>query len=169
MAGHVRFESGVIRHFEYNATVSRACPALRNTVDEVHDHWKNNGDAECTCGGSEPVTISVDYGDGIEWQGMACLNCMAITDGFDPYAVYEEDRHLSYAMAMPSTPPRHEAPSEPMEMDAVTELCNILRESKARVLFWVCPKCPVGRVTWNKDGDKSIPRCEQCGIVGLPQ
>lgn len=53
--------------------------------------------------------------------------------------------------------------------DALTQLCDLLRESNVRMLFWICPTCPPGTVTWAREKGKSTPRCEQCGMCGDPQ
>lgn len=53
--------------------------------------------------------------------------------------------------------------------DPVKALCALLDESGARVVFWVCQDCPIGRVTWKRANGKSTPRCEQCGKEGLPR
>lgn len=50
--------------------------------------------------------------------------------------------------------------------DLIDELCELLRQSGARVVFWTCPECPSGRVSWTHAKDKSTPRCEQCGKQG---
>jgi hypothetical protein len=50
--------------------------------------------------------------------------------------------------------------------DLLDQPCDILAESGARMVFWVCPDCPAGKVTWKHEGGKSTPHCEQCGKDG---
>ena len=51
--------------------------------------------------------------------------------------------------------------SAPMDDDPIKELCDILREYKVRVVFWVCPNGCRGRVVWNHD--KTDATCQVCG------
>lgn len=47
------------------------------------------------------------------------------------------------------------------EFDAVKELCDILREGKVRVVFWVCPRDCQGRVEWSNNCTEA--ECKTCG------
>lgn len=59
--------------------------------------------------------------------------------------------------------PQYGADSSP---DPLKELCALVSASGLRMVFWVCPNCPSGRVTWDHAEGRSIPRCEQCGRQG---
>ncbi len=83
--GKVKFTNGEVKSFEYDATVSYVCPRLHDSVDGVQEHWRADNRRKCTCGKHESVTLAVDYGGGIQWDGRACKHCMAITHGFTPY------------------------------------------------------------------------------------
>jgi hypothetical protein len=47
----------------------------------------------------------------------------------------------------------------------IDELCEAIKESGARVVFWVCPKGCNGRVTWNHSKPKSVATCQVCGCT----
>jgi hypothetical protein len=80
--GQVKFNDGLVLHYEYNGTCDVVCPALWRTNKEVWAHWRDQPDRDCTCGHDEPVEIATDYGSGCYWTGRACRRCMVITDGF---------------------------------------------------------------------------------------
>lgn len=86
--GQCRFPDGTVKFFEYNGTGNTCMRQLRNSREEVVDHWREANWAECTCGRDEPVTLACDYADGSHWPGRACLHCMAIS--FDSEADFDE-------------------------------------------------------------------------------
>lgn len=47
--------------------------------------------------------------------------------------------------------------------DVLKELCDLLRENKIKVYFWVCPKGCDGRVKWTPDCSDAT--CEVCGYT----
>ncbi len=85
--GRIFKDGEVVAFFEYDGTADMAYPTLRKTQQEVWHNWrKEDFSRRCTCGQpSEVVTIRSFYGAGHEWQGKACLTCMVITEGTNPY------------------------------------------------------------------------------------
>lgn len=84
--GQARFEDGTILHFEYNGTSDVVIPNLRNSAEEVDEHWRDGSWSRCICGQpSEPVLLAASYGLEPNWKGEACRACMAVTNGFQPY------------------------------------------------------------------------------------
>lgn len=45
--------------------------------------------------------------------------------------------------------------------DVLDELCDLLKESKIRFVFWTCPRGCDGRVKWNEK--KTDATCQVCG------
>lgn len=83
--GSVIKNDKVVAHFEYNGMFDEVIPTLWNSREEVAEHWRSGEWRTCECNGGEPVTLYSEYGSGFHWPGVACLKCMAITDGFKPH------------------------------------------------------------------------------------
>jgi hypothetical protein len=85
--GEVIKDGKTVGYYEYNGTCDFATTKIRPTVQEVWDHWrKSDIFGECTCGQpSEDVLLYTNYGYGYYWPGKACMDCMVIVDGTDPY------------------------------------------------------------------------------------
>lgn len=80
--GCARFQDGSVLFFEYNGTSDVVQTALKRSAGDVERDWRSPAnDAECACGGDEPVELMTYYGDGFSWFGRACPKCMAITRG----------------------------------------------------------------------------------------
>lgn len=77
----------VVGYFVYHATVDQPCSRIFETEAELDDTWQMGKrlDAECDCGGAEPVLLWTAYGSSFYWPATACLECGAIVSGFDPY------------------------------------------------------------------------------------
>jgi len=107
--GAVRFEDGKILYYEYNGTTDVVIDKLYETQDEVLENWRKYPDANCGCGNDEPVRIMSTYGDGFAWDGRACRNCYAITDGFTVDFAWEsgtyEDKEPEWSPFKPSSEP----------------------------------------------------------------
>ena len=85
--GQVRFQDGLIMHFEYDGTSGHCISNLRDTHQQVSDNWRKSESLECLCGRDEPVKIATDYGPGLNSDGRACRHCRAITK--DPLCSWE--------------------------------------------------------------------------------
>lgn len=89
--GQCRFPDGTVKFFEYNGTGNWCLRRLRDTREELVEHWRTdaNAEAECTCGQEVPVVLAHNYAYGHYYPGRACLGCMAITH--DPLAPWADD------------------------------------------------------------------------------
>ena len=70
--GQVRFEDGLVLHFEYNGTADIVYPALWDSMREVTEHWRA-ADVDfsyCGCAG-ESVEACSTY-NGCHWEATAC-------------------------------------------------------------------------------------------------
>ena len=87
--GQVRRDGEVIAHFEYNGTVDVACPELYASFEAMKARWRvrDRPWRECRCGQPpDHVELWTDYGGGIgPWPALACMTCMCIVGGEDPY------------------------------------------------------------------------------------
>lgn len=85
-SGTVTFSDGKVLHFEYNGTVDcAASPALWDTSEEVHAHWRTGIKRECACGNPpERAEVHADYGKGIDWEAPACKHCKVLLDTRGP-------------------------------------------------------------------------------------
>jgi len=83
--GQVRFQDGLILHYEYDGTCDIVIPSLWKTHKEVWEHWRNQPDRRCDCGNDEAAEIGCDYAYGSYWPGKACRHCMCVTDGLRIY------------------------------------------------------------------------------------
>lgn len=101
--GQVRFQDGLILHFEYNGTSDVCISNLRDTNEEVWSHWRQQEWLKCDCGRDEEVEIANDYGDG-SWSpnGKACRHCRAIT--FDPFPAYMYDNESGVIQELDGLP-----------------------------------------------------------------
>lgn len=91
--GEIFKDGEVVAFFEYDGTSDRAYPTLRKTKQEVRDHWRKEDFSRCcTCGQpAEDVVIHHNYAAGHSWPGKACLTCMVITEGTNPYPEDDEE------------------------------------------------------------------------------
>lgn len=97
--GLVRFPNGTVMWYEYNGTSDVCIPTLWDTFEEMWAHWRSKDPYnKCTCSQSENVEIFSDYGSRFYWDGKACRNCKAITEGFYPY---ELDIDKDYIVGTP--------------------------------------------------------------------
>lgn len=82
-SGEVKFNDGLILHYEYDGTTDVCRPTLFNTKEEMWKYWRDYSfyNVECKCGKDENVIISNTYGGGSEWDGRACRHCKCITKG----------------------------------------------------------------------------------------
>lgn len=87
--------------YEYDGTSDIVLPAIWPTREEMQKHWRNQPWNECHCGKRRTeVLIYTDYGGGSYWHGTACLLCMAVVGGADPYGQYS-DEHLEMTEGHP--------------------------------------------------------------------
>lgn len=93
--GEIIKDGKTVAHFEYNGTVDLVQPILYATAQEVSDNWrKGSPREECKCPEQgEDVLIYTNYGYGYYWPGKACLKCMMVTDGIDPYECERKEGH----------------------------------------------------------------------------
>lgn len=56
-----------------------------------------------------------------------------------------------------------EPPLPKSQGDPIEELCDLLRENKMSVVFWVCDNPNHRGVTWEHRKDKSVATCDVCG------
>lgn len=91
--GEVIKDGKTVGYYEYNGTSDFVTSKIRATEQEVHDHWRGHDlFGKCDCGQPpEDVLLYTCYGFGYYWPGKACLQCMAIVGGFDPYGDKPED------------------------------------------------------------------------------
>lgn len=47
--------------------------------------------------------------------------------------------------------------------DVIDELCDLIRESDLRIVFWMCPVEGHRGVTWTHGDGKSVATCTVCG------
>ena len=87
--GQVKFQDGLVLHYEYDGTSDIVLPALYKTWEEMHENWRNQPWKQCSCGKDEPVELATDYAFGYSWAGRACRHCMAVTDGIGVYDINE--------------------------------------------------------------------------------
>jgi hypothetical protein len=91
VAGEV-WADGVLRgffefhtHEALDVTKGSAYTRLYSSKEDIETSWNDTrGEEACSCGGSQPVVLWIDYDDGRYWRGMACFRCMAITAGLNP-------------------------------------------------------------------------------------
>lgn len=91
--GAVKFSDGTIKHFEYSGTVDVCIPQLRDSLEEVQNHWRSGEWKHHSkeCNEDEDVIICSTYGGGFSWKGRACKKCNLITDNFEPDYDSESD------------------------------------------------------------------------------
>ncbi len=90
--GQVRFNDGLIKHFEYNGTTDVCIPILYPTFEEMDKYWRSSKWMKCICNKeSESVIIAVSYGNGFSWEGKACKYCNVITENLTPDWIDFED------------------------------------------------------------------------------
>lgn len=82
--GAVKFKKdGLIKYFDYNGT---ADVSVSNLVeDQQKVNFREMEWLSCKCKQDEEVEIFTTYGYGRYWNGRACRNCNAITDGWSDY------------------------------------------------------------------------------------
>lgn len=62
-----------------------------------------------------------------------------------------------------------QAPKPVRWLTSFEQLCDLIEEAGLRVVFWTCPDCPPGFVSWSGPRDAAVPKCEQCGKTGAPR
>ena len=85
-SGEVIHNGKIVGYFEYNGTADFAMMDIHPTAEERNAHWREECTHECTCGKPpEDVILYTSYGMGFHYKAKACLSCMVIVDGFEPY------------------------------------------------------------------------------------
>lgn len=94
--GEIIKNGKTVGYYEYNGTSDIVLPKIWKTHEEVSEHWREDNpfSRKCDCGKDEPVQIYSSYGNGFWWKGRACLTCMVVTEGINPYdEEIEEHKH----------------------------------------------------------------------------
>lgn len=77
--GEVIVNGQSVGFYEYDGTADVPLTALRNSLEEVSEHWRGDNFRDCTCGQpATPAQIFSDYGGGFWWHGTVCLTCRCL-------------------------------------------------------------------------------------------
>lgn len=80
-SGQVIKNKKVVGYFEYNGTSDIVYPKIRDSMEAVSNHWREDQpfSRTCSCGRPpEDVVLWSSYGAGFYWEGKACLRCKVI-------------------------------------------------------------------------------------------
>lgn len=92
-SGQIKFEDGLVLHYEYDGTSDVCRPNLFDTNEDMQRYWRDYTfyNRKCECGGDEEVEISTTYGNGSVWDGRACRQCKCITKGAYKHSDFNEE------------------------------------------------------------------------------
>lgn len=76
-----------LRWIKYNGTTEHCYPKLYDSPEAVGEDWYGDAQAECRCGGAEPVAVypydvfAPAEEKTISWPGTACRKCGCLVTG----------------------------------------------------------------------------------------
>lgn len=115
--GTITWPDGAKSFFEFNGTVNEghATTALRDTEQEVHDHWRGDTERTCQCPQPEILEVEAEANFGPSWTTQACRRCKTLTGPTAPPDDQPEDTftNLHPAYQTPEAFDRSACPMDP--------------------------------------------------------